>query len=86
MNLSNMDLSKMIQWRLYPVPTTFPKRSGKDSLLRAPTIPRRSPFRETFTEMKLLFSKQKAKLQDFFFLDNLHAPLPCSFKRLSKSI
>ena len=84
MKLSNME--KMTQWGLHPVPTIYPKGSGKESLLRTPTIPRRSPIKRNIHKDEITVFKPKDKATGFYFLDNLHAPLHGSFKRLSKSI
>lgn len=84
MKLSNME--KMKQWGLHPLPTIYPKGSGTEPLLRTPTIPRSSPIKRIIHKDEITVFKPKDKATGFYFLNNLHAPLHCSLKRLSKRI
>ena len=67
MKLSNME--KMTQWGLHPVPTIYPKVYGKESLLRTPTIPRRSPIKRSIHKDEITVFKPKDKTTGFYFLE-----------------
>ena len=75
-----------LQWHLHPVPTIHPKIYGKDSLLRTPSLPRKSPVKRNIYGDEISTFQALDKVSGFQHFDCSHSPLNYSFKRLDETV
>ena len=79
-------MSTPVLWQLHPVPTIHNNSKSNPSLLRTPTIPRKSPRKRKIGVAELVLFQAADKIVDIDSISGQNPPKNFTFKRLDNSV